>query len=64
MSLEQLNKRSKINNKDKLKKYINDIEKLENIQDKKKVFRILIDGIIVHSEKHSRKIEIDITYNF
>ena len=64
LSLEQLNKRSKINNKDKLKKYINDIEKLENIQDKKKVFRILIDGIIVHSEKHSRKIEIDITYNF
>lgn len=63
-SLEQLNKRSKINNKEKLQKYINEIESLENIQEKKKVFRILIESIVIHSEKHSRKIEIDITYNF
>lgn len=63
-SLEQLNKRSKINNKEKLTNYINNLENLKNIQEKKKVLRILIDSIIISSEKHSRKVEIDITYNF
>lgn len=64
LSIEQLEKRNKINNKVKLQNYIEKLETIDDIQEKKKVFLILIDSIIVHSTKGQRDIEIEITYNF
>lgn len=64
ISIEQLEKRNKINNKEKLQNYIEKLEKIDNVQEKKKVFSILIDSIIIHSIKGQKDIEIEITYNF